>query len=132
MVGGQFRFVVGVPAHPIGTTAVAVQQQAVEVPAELVAQQGAQLLERRRPGQGLMAEAAVAVGAARIAVPANQPRHRMEPAVDLHLGLLPGNAGAQQMPVQQAAERWVQPAWPMEQREARPPDPLGGLRQGER
>ena len=97
MVGGQFGFVIGVPAHAVRATAVAIQQQAVEAPAEPLGKLFAQALQGGCPGQGGVAEAAVAVGAAGIAVPAHQPRNGVQPPKHPHRGLLPGDGGAAQM-----------------------------------
>lgn len=82
MIGGQFAFVIGVPAHAVRTMAIAVQQQAVEAPAEPLAQLLAQGGEGVCPGQGIVTMAAVAVGAVGIAIPAHQSWNGVPPPED--------------------------------------------------
>jgi len=86
----EFGFVVSVPAHAIGAAAVAVEQEAVEAHPQLLLQPIAQLAQRGRPGRHALNQAAVAVGAARIRHPAGESRRGVAPAVNGHLGLLPG------------------------------------------
>ena len=123
MVDGQFGFVIRMPAHSILPTAVAVQQQAVEAQAEPVGKLVAQAGQRDCPGQGGMAEAAVAVGAARIAIPAHQTGNGVQPPKHPHVRLLPGDSRAAQV-LQQGLPFLVrQPAAPEQKLQARSLDP---------
>jgi len=87
----EFRFVIGMPAHAVVSSAVAVQQQAVEANPQLLLQEIAKGRNGGTPGGDGLHLAAVAVAAAGVSHPAGQTRRGVLAAKDAHQGLLPGN-----------------------------------------
>ena len=81
----------------------------------------AQITQPRRPGRHALAEAAVAVGAARIGHPAGEPWRAVAFPVDDHLRLLPRECLGQLVPQSQRVDPLLlQPAGLMAQPQARP------------
>src|SRR5690606_28180420 len=94
-VRAQLFFIVRMPGHAILAVAIQVAEHAGEVLAREFLQPLADTCQLRGPGQGLQANAGIAISGARVAIPGLQAGNGKDPALDANLLLTPLQAEGQ-------------------------------------